>query len=135
MATYKRLATILRDVDYKKTYKPTKINAEMFFNILNYAIFNGKLSSIDRFIIRRIRDAFAYYEYDEETDIAQMTFKPKFKNIKLFLDILGHEMVHHYQITHQQNNNGNHNSDFFRWKKKFERMGLDLKGTYCASFS
>ena len=64
-----------------------------------------------------------------------MTFKPKFKNIKQFLDILGHEMVHHYQITHQQNNSGNHNSYFFRWKKKFERMGLDLKGTYCASFS
>ena len=107
----------------------------MFFNILNYAIFNGKLSSIDKFSIRRIRDAFAYYEYNEETDIAQITFKPKFKNIKHFLDILGHEMVHHYQITHQQNNSGNHNSYFFRWKKKFERMGLDLKGTYYASFS
>ena len=38
MARYKRLATILRDVDYKKTYKPTKTNAEMFFNVLNYAI-------------------------------------------------------------------------------------------------
>lgn len=70
MARYKRLVTILRYVDYKKTYKPTKTNAEMFFNILNYAIFNGKLSSIDKFSIRRIRDAFAYYEYDEETDIA-----------------------------------------------------------------
>ena len=135
MARYKRLATILRDVDYKKTYKPTKTNAEMFFNILNYAIFNGKLSSIDKFSIRRIRNAFAYYEYDEKTDIAQMTFKPKYKNIKLFLDILGHEMVHHYQITLQQNNSGNHNSYFFRWKKKFERVGLNLKGSYCASFS
>ena len=39
MARYKKLATILRDVDYKKPYKPTKPNTEMFFNILNYAIF------------------------------------------------------------------------------------------------
>ena len=37
MARYKKLATILRDVDYKKPYKPTKPNTEMFFNILNYA--------------------------------------------------------------------------------------------------
>ena len=54
----------------------------MFFNILNYAIFNGKLSPIDKFSIRRIRDALAYYEYDEKTDIAQMTFKPKFSITK-----------------------------------------------------
>jgi len=70
MARYKKLATILRDVDYKKPYKPNKSNTEMFFNILNYAIFNGKLSPIDKFSIRRIRDALAYYEYDEKTDIA-----------------------------------------------------------------
>ena len=44
-------------------------------------------------------------------------------------------MVHHYQITLQQNNSGNHNSYFFRWKKKFGRVGLNLKGSYCASFS
>ena len=88
MARYKKLATILRDVDYKKTYKPTKTNAEMFFNILNYAIFNGKLSPIDKFSIRRIRDALAYYEYDEKTDMAQITFKPKFKNMKQFLRII-----------------------------------------------
>ena len=85
MSRYKKLATILRDVDYKKTYKPTKTKTEMFFNILNYAIFKGKLSSIDKFIIRRIRDAFAYYEYDEETDIAQMTFKPKFKKYRFVI--------------------------------------------------
>ena len=65
MARYKKLATILKDVDYKKPYKPNKVNTEMFFNILNYAIFNGKLSPIDKFSIRRIRDALAYYEYDE----------------------------------------------------------------------
>jgi len=130
MARYKKLATILRDVDYKKPYKPNKVNTEMFFNILNYAIFNCKLSPIDKFSIRRIRDALAYYEYDEKTDIAQMTFKPKFKNMKQILDILGHEMVHHYQITHQKNNSGNHNSHFYKWKSKFERMGLDLKVRY-----
>ena len=49
---------------------------------------------------------------------------------KQFLDILGHEMVHHYQITHQQKCSGNHNSYFFKWKKKFEQMGLDLKVRY-----
>ena len=38
MARYKELATILRDVDYKKPYRPNKSNTEMFFNILNNAI-------------------------------------------------------------------------------------------------
>jgi len=29
MARYKKLATILKDVDYKKPYKPNKVNTEM----------------------------------------------------------------------------------------------------------
>jgi len=129
MARHKKLATILRDVDYKKPYKPNKPNTELYYNILNYAIFNGRLDPIDRFSIRRIRDALAYYEYDSETGETTMTFKPKFKNLKQFLDILGHEMVHHWQLTIGKDT-GNHNAIFYKWKTKFNRMGLDLKVRY-----
>ena len=129
MARHKKLATILRDVDYKKPYKPNKPNTELYYNILNYAIFNGRLDPIDKFSIRRIRDALAYYEYDSETGETTMTFKPKFKNLKQFLDILGHEMVHHWQLTIGKDT-GNHNAIFYKWKTKFNRMGLDLKVRY-----
>ena len=129
MARHKKLATILKDVDYKKPYKPNKPNTELYYNILNYAIFNGRLDPIDRFSIRRIRDALAYYEYDSETGETTMTFKPKFKNLKQILDILGHEMVHHWQLTIGKDT-GNHNAIFYKWKTKFNRMGLDLKVRY-----
>ena len=37
MARYKKLATVLKKVDYKKSYKPTKKNTVMMFNILNHS--------------------------------------------------------------------------------------------------
>ena len=72
MARYKKLATVLKGVDYKKPYKPTT-----------------------------------------------------FQNMKHFINVLGHEMVHHYQYT-IQGDTGNHNKKFYRWRNKFEKMGLEL---------
>ena len=56
MARYKKLATVLKKVDYKKSYKPTKKNTVMMFNILNHSIFSGKLE-MPNIRIRKLRGA------------------------------------------------------------------------------
>ena len=56
MARYKKLATVLNEVDYKKPYKTTKKNAILMFNVLNHAIFNGKLE-LPEIRIRKLRGA------------------------------------------------------------------------------
>ena len=125
MARYKKLATVLKGVDYKKPYKKTKKNAVMMFNILNYAIFNGKLD-MPTINIRKLRGALGEYCYDtDDLDIIEITLSPKYQNMKHFINVLAHEMVHHYQIT-IQGDTGNHNRKFYKWRNKFEKMGLEL---------
>ena len=125
MARYKKLATVLKGVDKRKTYKPTKKNAVMMFNILNYAIFNGKLD-LPEIRIRKLRGALGEYCYDtKDPEIAEISLTTKYHNMKHFITVLGHEMVHHYQHT-IQGDTGNHNHKFYRWRNKFEKMGLEL---------
>tara|TARA_Y100000114_G_C11752350_1_gene325024 strand:- start:528 stop:917 length:390 start_codon:yes stop_codon:yes gene_type:complete len=125
MARYKKLATVLDEVDYKKPYKTTKKNAILMFNVLNHAIFNGKLE-LPEIRIRKLRGALGEYCYDTvDPDLIEITLSPKYQNMKHFINVLGHEMVHHYQYT-IQGDTGNHNQKFYRWRKKFEKMGLEL---------
>jgi hypothetical protein len=125
MARYKKLATVLREVDYKKPYKPTKKNAVLMFNVLNHAIFNGKLE-LPTIKIRKLRGALGEYCYDTtDSSLRVITLTPQYRNMKHFINVLAHEMVHHYQIS-VQGDNGNHNRKFYRWRNKFAKMGLEL---------
>ena len=53
-----------------------------------------------------------------------------FLDFREFASILGHEMVHFYQFTVLKMNSGNHNKDFYKFKKKFQKLGLDLQREY-----
>jgi hypothetical protein len=54
----------------------------------------------------------------------------KFKNFREFAEILGHEMVHYYQKLILKQNSARHNKEFYSFKKKFKKLGLDLKRVY-----
>ena len=128
MARYKKLATVLNEVNYKKAYKPTKKNAVLMFNVLNHAIFNGKLD-IPKINVRKLRGAFGEYCYDtKKPDYEDITVTTEFENLRHFLIVLGHEMVHHYQYS-IQGDTANHNRKFYRWRNKFNKMGLELGRT------
>jgi hypothetical protein len=128
MARYKKLATVLNKVDYKKSYKPTKKNTVMMFNILNHSIFSGKLE-MPNIRIRKLRGALGEYCYDTENpDFSEISLTTRYHNMQHFINVLAHEMVHQYQVT-VQNDNGNHNRKFYRWKNKFAKMGLELGRT------
>lgn len=128
MARYKKLATVLKKVDYKKSYKPTKKNTVMMFNILNHSIFNGKLD-MPNIRIRKLRGALGEYCYDtKKPEFSEISLTTQYRNMQHFINVLGHEMVHHYQYS-IQGDTANHNRKFYRWRNKFNKMGLELGRT------
>ena len=53
-----------------------------------------------------------------------------FKNFQEFVEILGHEMVHYYQKLVLKQNSAKHNKQFYSFRKKFKKLGLNLKRIY-----
>ena len=47
-----------------------------------------------------------------------------------FVEILGHEMVHYYQKLILKQNTAKHNKEFYSFKNKFKKLGLNLKRVY-----
>ena len=50
---------------------------------------------------------------------------PTYRNKKDFVDTLGHEMVHLYQMANL-GDTGNHNKVFYSFRPKLNAIGLDL---------
>ena len=42
----------------------------------------------------------------------------------------GHEIVHYYQKLVLKQNSAKHNKEFYSFKKKFKKIGLNLKRVY-----
>ena len=60
----------------------------------------------------------------------RITIHNKFKNFQEFVEILGHEMVHYYQKLVLKQNSAKHNKQFYSFRKKFKKLGLNLKRIY-----
>lgn len=130
-----------------KPYHPNKRTSVLWFKRINDSIFRGKLPEPENFVIRKNlifsgHPSWAYYyksnEYESEPDnpYTRSKFIPGatfvltnvFPNKKFFIEILAHEMIHHYQYI-----NGKplgHGENFFRWTKRFNKQGLNLSVTY-----
>ena len=54
-----------------------------------------------------------------------LEMQPTYRNKKEFVDTLGHEMVHLYQMANV-GDTGNHNKLFYSFRPKLNRIGLDL---------
>ena len=54
-----------------------------------------------------------------------LEMQPTYRNKKEFVDTLGHEMVHLYQMVNV-GDTGNHNKLFYSFRPKLNRIGLDL---------
>ena len=117
------------------TYETNIEDTKKWFRILNNEIFKGKLRALDEIDIRWRRGTYAYYHYVYETDpkkpkyeYTKLCLNKKYKNKKFFVEILAHEMIHHYQFT-----NGelvNHGSTFTCWNDIFNKKGLKLYKVY-----
>lgn len=120
----KRLRTLTNDGE---EYRVTIDKAWEWFNILNEQIFGNLLEPVDKITISNHKgcDVYALYHYwDKKEESSWMSFERKFENEKLFVEILGHEMIHHFQ--HLYDEPLGHGPSFTAWRDNFNLKGLRL---------
>jgi phosphorylcholine metabolism protein LicD len=125
-----------RELSNRNKYKTTYKDIKKYFNIINTAIFNKKLSPFNEIKIKEIRDGrpngkYCYgqvtiYSWKRKGTVQyHLEMLPSYRNKKEFVDTLGHEMVHLYQMANV-GDTGNHNKLFYSFRPKLNRIGLDL---------
>lgn len=115
----------------EEKYTTTYEDCERWFRILNRELFDNQLPPLDQIEIKRRKGIYAIYEcYDEECDGVRhrITMRDKFKSKKMFVEVLAHEMVHHYQNLNDQPLG--HGRTFLRWRKVLNEKGLQLVRAY-----
>src|SRR5210317_815474 len=115
----------------RKTYKDIK----HYFDMINKSVFDNVLSPFNDIIIKKIyRDKSKKYCYGQVvvwewkrkgTRVFHLEMLPEYRNKKDFVDTLGHEMVHLYQMANI-GDTGNHNKLFYSFRPKLNAIGLDL---------
>ena len=124
-----------RELASRNKYKTTYKDIKKFFNMINKAIFKNKLSPFNEIKIKKIyKDASKKFCYGlveiierkrKGTRSYSLEMLPSYRNKKEFVDTLGHEMVHLYQMANK-GDTGNHNKLFYSFRLKLNAIGLDL---------
>ncbi len=131
MPRTKSLATLIEHYGDERVFKPRAIKIPLVYKILNREIFNNQLKN-PKIIIRRMHGALGLFEFNPYATkyCYRITIHNKFKNFQEFVEILGHEMVHYYQKLVLNQNSAKHNKQFYSFRKKFKKLGLNLKRIY-----
>jgi hypothetical protein len=124
-----------RELASNKKYKTTYKDIKHYFNIINKNVFNNVLSPFNDVKIKKIyRDKSNKFCYGQlvawdfkrkGTRQYHLEMLPYYHNKKEFVDTLGHEMVHLYQMANL-GDSGNHNKLFYSFRTKLNSIGLDL---------
>jgi hypothetical protein len=130
MARKSKLAKLLETHDPHE-YETTIEDCQKWFNILNRELFDNALPKINDIDIRWRRGAYAWYDYDQtdpKTGTSRLLMNKRYKSKQFFVEILAHEMVHHYQYIY--NEEVGHGSSFLKWRDTFNKKGLNLAKVY-----
>jgi hypothetical protein len=130
MSKKSKLAKLLSTKEHYE-YETTVEDCQRWFNILNRELFNESLPQVDEIDIRWRRGAHAWYDYDQTnpgTGTARLLMNKRYKSKQFFVEVLAHEMVHHYQYIY--NEEVGHGSSFLKWRDKFNKKGLNLSKAY-----
>ena len=124
-----------RELASRNKYKTTYKDIKKFFNMINKVIFKNKLSPFNEIKIKKIykdeskKFCYGLVEIIERkrkgTRSYSLEMLPSYRNKKEFVDTLGHEMVHLYQMANK-GDTGNHNKLFYSFRSKLNAIGLDL---------
>lgn len=112
-------------------YETTLEDCRLWFNVLNRELFDNSLPLVDEIDIRWRRGAHAWYDYDEAKPgygTCRLLMNKRYKSKQFFVEVLAHEMIHHYQYIY--NEEMGHGSSFFKWRDKFNKKGLNLSRAY-----
>lgn len=130
MSKKSKLAKLLSTKEHYE-YETTVEDCQRWFNILNRELFNESLPPVSEIDIRWRRGAYAWYDYDESKPgqgAARLLMNKRYKSKQFFVEVLAHEMVHHYQYVY--NEEIGHGSSFLKWRDKFNKKGLNLSRAY-----
>ena len=130
MSKKSKLAKLLSTKEQYE-YETTIEDCREWFNVLNRELFDNSLPPVDEIDIRWRRGAHAWYDYDDALPgqgTAKLLMNKRYKSKKFFVEVLAHEMVHHYQYIY--NEELGHGSSFFKWRDKFNKKGLNLVRAY-----
>jgi hypothetical protein len=130
MSKKSKLAKLLSTKEHYE-YETTVEDCQRWFNILNRELFNESLPQVDEIDIRWRRGAHAWYDYDQTnpgSGTAKLLMNKRYKSKQFFVEVLAHEMVHHYQYIY--NEEVGHGSSFLKWRDKFNKKGLNLSKAY-----
>ena len=122
-----------RELASRKKYKTTYKDIKKYFNIINKAVFDNVLSPFNEILIKNIRDPkikcmgqVVVWEWKRKgTREFHLEMLPEYYDKREFVDTLGHEMVHLYQMANV-GDTGNHNKLFYSFRSKLNAIGLDL---------
>jgi integrase len=112
---------------YDLLYETSYEDCEKWFRILNNVFFNKELPLPTRFEIGRRRKTWGLYECiidDNNPHLSESVIKMnhRYKSKKFFVEVLAHEMVHHWQYV--SGNPVNHGSTFGEWSARLEKKGI-----------
>lgn len=115
----------------KKNCAPTKRMIMLWWNILNDAVFYGRLHRPRKIRIDRLRGVWARMEengFDKNHNPKiNLEMNDLFATKRMFLATLIHEMVHAWEYQHHSRTG--HGKRFYAWKNRIKRTaGLHLDG-------
>jgi hypothetical protein len=130
MAKKSKLEKLIERHDHYD-YETTIEDCQKWFRVLNRELFNNSLPPVDEIDIRWRRGVYAWYDYDEKkpgSGLTRLLMNKRYKSKRFFIDVLAHEMVHHYQYIYCEEMG--HGSSFEKWRDKFRKKGLCLVEAY-----
>jgi len=112
-------------------FRPNTESVQEWFGVINEQIFGNKLKPFDKVRIKRLHRTHAYFNYWTKEQLRQgkpnetsLEMHVVFKNKKLFVEILAHEMIHHFQ--HCYDEPLGHGPSFLAWRENLKLRGLTL---------
>jgi len=120
-----------KELSVKRKYKTTYSDINKYFKLINQAVFENKLSPFNDVEIKDLTrqkcvGQVIILEWKRKgTRVYKLEMLPEYKDKKDFVDTLGHEMVHLYQMANL-GDTGNHNKLFYSFGPKLNEIGLQL---------
>ena len=117
----------LKQLQYDNVkFRPTVEDIKEWFPILNEQIFGNKLKDFTEIRVKKLRRTHAFFNYEDDRSNRDTSIDMHclFSSKKLFVEILAHEMVHHFQ--HSYNEPLGHGPSFLAWRDNFKLRGLTL---------
>jgi len=129
VAARRKIVAHLKRRGHVSDFKVTPVLVMRWWNLLNKALFDGKLTPPHKIICRTFRDDHGWCQPMAGKGQVKLGICNEFVDRKEFITILVHEMVHQWQWT--EVGEMTHGKSFWQWEKTVKRiLNLPLSEKY-----